>query len=179
MTRSYDDEFARFVAARSRALLRTAHLLPGDPGAAEDLLQIALLKTYRHWPRLTNREAPDAFVRRVMVTSQASWWRRRRVREDSAAVVPERQVADATQAADVRDELWRVLARLPVRMRAVLVLRYWEDLSEAETARVLGCSAGTVKSQASRGLARLRTELAPSEVAPTILSRLAPGKEPT
>lgn len=178
MTRSYDDEFARFVAARSRTLLRTAHLLTGDLAAAEDLLQIALLKTYRHWPRLTNREAPDAFVRRVMVTSQASWWRRR-VREDTARVVPERAVADSTGAADVRDELWRALARLPVRMRAVLVLRYWEDLSEAETARVLGCSAGTVKSQASRGLARLRTELAPSEVAPTILSRLAPGKEPT
>jgi len=174
MTRSYDDEFACFVAARSTALLRTAHLLTGEIGSAEDLLQIALLKTYRHWPRLTNREAPDAFVRRVMVTTQASWWRRRRVREDTAAVVPERAVADSTRAADVRDELWRALARLPVRMRAVLVLRYWEDLSEAETARVLGCSAGTVKSQASRGLARLRDELAPT----TVDLSLVQGKEP-
>ena len=179
MARSYDEEFAHFVAARSMALLRTAHLLTGDLGTAEDLLQTALLKTYRHWPRLTNREAPDAFVRRVMITSQASWWRRRRVREDSAAVVPEPAVADATRAADVRDELWRALARLPVRMRAVLVLRYWEDLSEAETARVLGCSAGTVKSQASRGLARLRTELASTAVDQSSVSRLVPGKEPT
>ncbi len=110
-----------------------------------------------------------------MVTSQASFWRRRRVQEHSAASLPEQTVADATRTSDVRDELWRALARLPTRMRAVLVLRYWEDLSEAEAARVLGCSAGTVKSQASRGLSRLRIELG---AAPSGLS-LVIRKEPT
>jgi len=133
------------------------------------------LKTYRHWLRLNNWEAPDAFVRRVMVTSRASWWRRRRVAEDSTGVVPERAEADSTGVADLRDELWQALAALPPRMRAVLVLRYWEDLSEAETARILECSAGTVKSQASRGLARLRAALEPH----ALELEYIPRKEPT
>ncbi len=164
MSRSDDEEFRLFVLARSRALLRTAYLLTGDMGAAEDLLQTALLKTYRHWPRITHRDAPDAFVRRVMVTSHASWWRRRRVLEQSVAVLPERISPGDSSASAARDEMWETLAGLPARMRAVLVLRYWEDLSEAETARLLGCSTGTVKSQASRGLARLRDQLAPESV---------------
>jgi DNA-directed RNA polymerase specialized sigma24 family protein len=137
MTDRVEAAFAAFVSARSPALLRTAYLLTGDRGHAEDLLQTALLKTFRHWDRIRHQDRPEAFVRKVMVNSQRMVWRRRAVLEHVA--------------------IWQVLARLPPRMRAVLVLRYWEDLSEKETAEVLGCSVGTVKSQASRGLTRLRT----------------------
>jgi len=137
MTDRVEAAFAAFVSARSPALLRTAYLLTGDRGHAEDLLQTALLKTFRHWDRIRHQDRPEAFVRKVMVNSQRMVWRRRAVLEHVA--------------------IWQVLARLPPRMRAVLVLRYWEDLSEKETAEVLSCSVGTVKSQASRGLTRLRT----------------------
>lgn len=162
MSGGSDEDFQRFVAARSATLLRTAYLLTGDIWHAEDLLQIALLKTYRHWNRLENTTSPDAFVRKVMANSRASWWRRRRVAKDSVETVPEAAVSDDSGSTVDRDEMWRALAQLPFRMRAVLVLRYWEDLSEAETARVLDCAPGTVKSQASRGLARLRAQLGDS-----------------
>lgn len=156
--RQRDAAFGEFVSRRSTQLLRTAYLLTGDRGHAEDLLQTALLKTYRHWDRLRDKEDPAAFVRRVMATSYAMSWRRRRVAESLTGEPPDRG-AEATDGAD-RDEMWRALATLPPRMRAVLVLRYWEDLSEVETAAVLDCSLGTVKSQASRGLARLRAQIA-------------------
>lgn len=159
MAREHDDEFHAFVVARSSSLIRTAFLLTGDQGHAEDLLQTALLKTYRHWTRLHAPSNAEAFVRRVMITSYASWWRRRRPAERSVADVPDRLGDEPVASVGARDEMWRALAALPPRMRAVLVLRYWEDLSEAETARILGCARGTVKSQASRGLERLRTEL--------------------
>jgi len=161
-----DERFRDFVVRRSPDLLRTAYLLTGDRGHAEDLLQTALLKTYRHWNRLRNQEDPGAFVRRVMVTSQAMAWRRRRVDERVTDELPETASTRDTPAAGDQDDMWHTLAQLPPRMRAVLVLRFWEDLSEAETARVLECSVGTVKSQSSRGLARLRTQL-PGRSAPT------------
>lgn len=149
-----EERFRAFVAARSHALLRTAYLLTGDRGHAEDLLQVALVKTYRHWAGL---EQPESYVRRVLVHQHISGWRRKRVTEQSFARLPETAVEDRRVASvDTRDELWRALATLPPRTRAVLVLRYWQDLSETETAHILGCSVGSVKSQASRGLARLR-----------------------
>jgi RNA polymerase sigma-70 factor (sigma-E family) len=151
--------FRQFVLARSPALLGTAFLLTGDRGAAEDLLQIALLKLYRQWPRLRDTENPEAYMRRVMANQRISWWRRRRVPEDAVDPPPDRPSSDATAGIDQRIELWQALHRLPPRTRAILVLRYWEDLSEVETARVLGCSVGSVKSQASRGLRRLREVL--------------------
>lgn len=155
-----DDEFAAFVAQRSTALLRTAYLLTGDRGHAEDLLQTALVKTYRHWGRLTNREDPSAFVRRVLVTTHAGWRRRVRVAEFLSTTPLLQQAADDTPDLGERDRLVTALAALPPRMRAVLVLRYWEDLSEAGTAEVLGCSVNTVKTHTTRGLARLRAQLA-------------------
>jgi RNA polymerase sigma-70 factor (sigma-E family) len=156
-----EDEFREFVLARSPALLGTAYALTGDRGLAEDLLQVSLLKTYRHWRRVRHSGSPDAYVRRVMANQRISWWRRRRVAEADRPV-PDR-AAPADPGPEQRDELWRALQQLPPRTRAVVVLRYWEDLSEAETARILGCSAGTVKSQASRGLARLRAVLIDDE----------------
>jgi len=156
MTDRVEAAFAAFVSARSPALLRTAYLLTGDRGHAEDLLQTALLKTFRHWDRIRHQDRPEAFVRKVMVNSQRMVWRRRAVLEHVVADVPDRSGPFNDDDAD-HDAIWQVLAQLPPRMRAVLVLRYWEDLSEKETAEVLSCSVGTVKSQASRGLTRLRT----------------------
>ncbi len=146
-----DDDFQTFVEERYGTLLRTAYLLTGDRDRAEDALQSALLAVMSNWRRITQ---PEAYLRRVMLNQLVSGWRRNRVVEVLTAVLPERAAPE--QPADRRDELWSALRRLPVRMRAVLVLRYWEDLSEQQTAEALGCSVGTVKSQASRGLVRLR-----------------------
>jgi RNA polymerase sigma-70 factor (sigma-E family) len=150
----FDDEFAEFVTRWSPALLRVAFLLTSDRGEAEDLLQTALLKTARHWSRLSDREAAYAYVRRVLVTTHTSWRRRRRVHEVFLDHVPDHAVDEPT-AIEAGHAL-RALEQLPPRMRAVVVLRWYEGLSEAETAQALGCSIGSVKSQASRGLARLR-----------------------
>jgi RNA polymerase sigma-70 factor (sigma-E family) len=146
-----DEEFQRFVEERYGVLLRTAYLLAGDRHRAEDLLQSALLVLLSSWRRI---DKPEAYLRRVMVNQLVSGWRRRRIVEVLTAVLPDRAAAQPDE--DRRDELWSALRRLPARMRAVLVLRYWEDLSEQQTADALGCSVGTVKSQSSRGLARLR-----------------------
>jgi RNA polymerase sigma-70 factor (sigma-E family) len=154
--------FREFVAARSPALLRTAWMLTGDAQLAEDLLQTALARTWPHWSRIADGY-PEAYVRRVMVRTHGSWWRRDRRRPETAlGVVPEGadpRPGDAYGAVDDRDGLARALVALPRRQRQVVVLRYYEDLPEAEVAALLGCSTGTVKSQASKGLAKLRAAL--------------------
>jgi RNA polymerase sigma-70 factor (sigma-E family) len=147
-----DEGFRTFVEQRYASLLRTAYLLTGATHAAEDLLQSALLASMSRWRRMDH---PEAYVRRVMVNQLVSRQRRRRLVEVLTAVLPERPGPEPTEPG-LRDEMWQALRQLPVGMRAVLVLRYWEDLSEAQTAEALNCSVGTVKSQASRGLARLR-----------------------
>jgi RNA polymerase sigma-70 factor (sigma-E family) len=158
-----DEAFRQLVTRRGPALLRTAFLLTGDLASAEDLVQAALTQTYAAWGRLREPAAAEGYVRRTMATTYVSWWRRHR-RERVTDAVPEPAVSTRDADADLqtvlaRSVLWPLLARLPRGQRAVLVLRYYEDLSEAETARQLGCTVGTVKSQASRALARLRTEL--------------------
>lgn len=151
------EAFREYVAGRSPALLRTAYLLTGHRGDAEDLLQTALAKTYLAWDRIRDREALDAYVRRVMVNTHTSWWRRRKLDEHPTDVLPERHVdRDQAEGLALHDALWTALAALPRRQRAMVVLRYYEDLSEAETAHVLGVSLGTVKSTTSRALAKLR-----------------------
>ena len=151
------EAFRGYVAARSPALLRTAYLLTGNRADAEDLLQTALAKTYLAWDRIREREAVDGYVRRVMVNTQTSWWRRRKVDEYATDELPERGSGrDATDDLALHDALWTALGTLPKRQRAMVVLRYYEDLSEAETAQVLGVSVGTVKSTTSRALAKLR-----------------------
>ncbi|MCW2776945.1 MAG: polymerase, sigma-24 subunit, subfamily [Frankiales bacterium] len=152
------DEFRTWVAARSGVHLRTAYLLTGSRSDAEDLLQTALAKTYLAWDRVREREALDGYVRRVMVNTQTSFWRRRRVDERSTASLPEHGGRDLTADLDLHDALWAALSGLPARQRAAVVLRYYEDLSEAETAAVLGVSVGTVKSSTSRALAKLRDD---------------------
>jgi RNA polymerase sigma-70 factor (sigma-E family) len=151
------EAFRGYVAARSPALLRTAYLLTGNRADAEDLLQTALAKTYLAWDRIREREAVDGYVRRVMVNTQTSFWRRRKVDEYATDALPERASGrDATDDVVLHDALWTALAALPKRQRAMVVLRYYEDLSEAETASLLGVSVGTVKSTTSRALVKLR-----------------------
>jgi RNA polymerase sigma-70 factor (sigma-E family) len=151
------EAFQAYVVGRSPALLRTAYLLTGNRADAEDLLQTALAKTYLAWDRIREREALDGYVRRVMVTTQTSFWRRKRP-ESLYDEVPERPGRDAHADADLHDALWSSLGRLSRKQRAAVVLRYYEDLSEAETARVLGVSVGTVKSTTSRALSLLRED---------------------
>jgi RNA polymerase sigma-70 factor (sigma-E family) len=153
------EEFRQYVAARSGALLRTAVLLTGDPGLAEDLVQTALARTYLFWARIRDREAVDAYTRRVLVTTYATWWRRKWRGEVPAETLPDRPGRDPYEQVAAGVALRAALARLPRRMRAVVVLRYWDDLPESEVAALLGCSVGTVQSQASRGLARLRADV--------------------
>lgn len=151
--------FEEFVQGSSPRLFRTALLLTGhDRAAAEDLLQVALERAYRHWTRICRSDEPERYVRRILANASHDRWRRaarRRERSmhagDAAAVTDDHAAAVAD-----RDLLMRALAGLPKRQRTVLVLRYYGDLSEVEIADILGCSVGTVKSQASRGLARLR-----------------------
>jgi RNA polymerase sigma-70 factor (sigma-E family) len=151
------EAFRAYVAARSPALLRTAYLLSGNRADAEDLLQTALAKTYLAWDRIRERDALDGYVRRVMVNAHTSRWRRRKIDEYPTDDLPERSgQRDATEDLALHDALWTALAGLPKRQRAAVVLRYYEDLSEAETAQVLGISVGTVKSTTSRALVKLR-----------------------
>jgi RNA polymerase sigma-70 factor (sigma-E family) len=147
-------EFDAFVVARSPALLRTAYLLVHDDALAEDLLQTSLTKAWFAWRRIEGE--PEAYVRRILVTTSASWWRRKWTRETPVADLPE-SAAVATEPS-VWQDLWDAIGHLPGRQRAVVVLRYLEDRTEAETARLLGCSVGTVKSQSAKALAKLRLD---------------------
>lgn len=149
-------DFDEFVVARSQALLRTAYLLVQDEGRAEDLLQASLTKAWFAWKRIDT--SPEAYVRRILVTTSASWWRRRWMGETPTAELPERPSVGS--GLEDGQDLWDALGRLPRRQRAVVVLRYLEDRSEAETAELLDCSVGTVKSQCSRALAKLRLDSA-------------------
>ncbi|WP_020578319.1 SigE family RNA polymerase sigma factor [Actinopolymorpha alba] len=160
------EEFSSYVAARHGALTRTAFLLTGDHHAAEDLVQTALARTYLVWRRIHNHEALDTYVRRAMVNEHTAWWRRAwRRRETLTAELPDRPATDPRgdpdSLADRDGDLWRLLRSLPAHQRAAIVLRYFEDLSEAETAEILGCSIGTVKSRTHRALAALRSGITP------------------
>jgi RNA polymerase sigma-70 factor (sigma-E family) len=162
-----DEEFTAYLNARQPALLRTAYLLTGDRHQAEDVLQTSLAKLYLAWDRVQDRDSVDAYVRRIMVNENNSVWRRGwKKREHATDVVPE-----GSPHVDAYDEgasaaLWDVVQTLPKKARAVVVLRYYEQLTEAETAELLGISVGTVKSQASRALAALRERM-PADLNPS------------
>ncbi|MEV0145427.1 MULTISPECIES: SigE family RNA polymerase sigma factor [unclassified Nonomuraea] len=152
-----EHSFGDFVAARATSLLRVAYLACGNEAEAEDLLQTALERTYRNWERI-QKDSPEPYVRRVIVNTAISRARRRKILN----IIPTRVLPEAPARStdvDLRHVLMDALRDLPPRQRAVVVLRYWEDLSEAQTAEVLGCSVGTVKSQASKAMAKLRTAL--------------------
>lgn len=159
MGRNDDADFAEFVRSRAGVMRRTAYLLCGDWDRADDLVQTTLVKVYRAWPRLRRSDTLDAYCRQVLVRTSVDGHRRARARPRvSGIAVPDVAVApsDVEDALDVRD----ALTALPAGQRAVVVLRYWEDLSVAETARLLHCSEGTVKSQAAKGIAALRSRIA-------------------
>jgi RNA polymerase sigma-70 factor (sigma-E family) len=154
-----DRGFREYVTTRSASLLRTAYLLTGNRADAEDLVQAALAKTYRAWHRIEDTRALDGYVRKAMVNTHISWWRRRRrLDEYPTDEIPDRAVADHAPGSDLQDALRRAIDRLPQRMRAAVVLRYYEDMSEAEVADALGVSLGTVKSTVSRAVAKLRID---------------------
>jgi RNA polymerase sigma-70 factor (sigma-E family) len=150
--------FRDYVASRSRSLLRTAYLLTGNAADAEDLVQSALAKTYLAWDRIQDRGAIDGYVRRAMVNTHISWWRRRRVEEFPTDELPDQAVADHAGSSDLQETLRKAIDRLPQRMRAAVMLRFYEDMTEAEVADVLGVSLGTVKSTVSRAVAKLRID---------------------
>jgi RNA polymerase sigma-70 factor (sigma-E family) len=164
-------DFDQFVAAHVDDLLRTAYLIAWEQAEAEDLVQECLLKVARRWPRVRLMDQPRAYARRILVnlaTDGARGRARRRVELDPPPPGAGERSVDPLAAFDTHAELVEALGRLPPRQRAVLVLRYFHDLTEAQAAEVLGCSPGTVKSNASRGLARLREafELSPQPGAP-------------
>ncbi len=156
-------DFDEFVATHVDDLLRTACLIVWEQAEAEDLVQECLLKVARRWPRIRRMEQPRAYARRILVNLalDGARGRARRRSELEAGASASPITVDPLAALDTRAELLQQLAQLPVRQRAVLVLRYFNDLTEAQVAEVLGCSPGTVKSSASRGLARLREALQP------------------
>jgi RNA polymerase sigma-70 factor (sigma-E family) len=157
--------FSELVATRSPALLRTAYLVVGDHQLAHDLLQEALVKAYVAWPRLRDVAKAEGYVRRTMVTTAISWRRRRSFHERPVAVVPDLPDVDQTERLASHDDVWAQVCGLPPKQRAVLVLRYYEDLSYADTAEVLGCSVGTVASQVSEALSTLRRRIGPESAA--------------
>lgn len=154
------EDFRDFVTARSPALLRTAFLITGNRADAEDLLQTSLAKTCLAWGRIRDREAREAYVRRTMANTSTSWWRRKRLPQVPLESAPEVAASGGVVpgSGDLHDALWTALAALPQRARAMVVLRYYEDLTEAEVAQVMNVSVGTVKSTVSRALARLRDD---------------------
>lgn len=149
--------FDEFVACRGQALQRFGYVLTGDWGLAEDLLQTALSRAYPRWSRI-QADDPEAYVRKIMVNTWSSWWRRRWRGEQAMPSLPEVAAPDRFADVDNRQALRSALAKLPPRQRAVVVLRYHQDLSEAQVADLLGISIGTVKSQAAKALAALREQ---------------------
>jgi RNA polymerase sigma-70 factor (sigma-E family) len=166
MSNSIDDLFCEFVRTRSPALLRTAFLLTGDRHLAEDLVQDALARTHRGRHRLNDPGHFEAYTRTAMYHQHVSWWRRRRVAESMPGELADvvQPGGDHARRTDLKIALHEALAQLTRRQRAVLVLRFFEDRSEAEAADLLHCSVGTIKSQTSKALARMR------EMAPDLLS---------
>jgi RNA polymerase sigma-70 factor (sigma-E family) len=167
MRREVDEEFASYVRARQHRLLRAAYLVCGDAQLAEDLLQGAFVKLALRWDRLRT-ENPDAYVRRILYRDAVSAWRRTR-RESIAEVLPETLSGDHSTAVGDRLDVERALATLTPRQRAVVVLRYFEDRTEVDTADVLGVSVGTVKSQTHAALARMRERV--PDLSPTLTGR--------
>ncbi len=149
--------FEEFVAGRGQALQRFGYALTGDWALAEDLLQTALARAYPRWSRI-QRDDPEAYVRKIMLNTWSSWWRRHWRGEVPSGQLPEAAGPDHYSIVDSRQALRAALAKLPPRQRAVVVLRYHQDLSEAQVADLLGVTVGTVKSQAAKALATLREQ---------------------
>lgn len=161
MTSARDAEFSAFVSARATRLLRFSTLLVGDAAGGEDLLQTVLEKTYRRWSKSGTARNPDGYVREALLNAARRQWRVRGSRQETlVGLVPDQTIMGGQGTVLVRQALLQALSVLTKQQRAVIVLRYFADQSEAEVARLLGCSAGTVKAHASRGLERMRSDKA-------------------
>lgn len=156
MEPSADTEFTEYMQGRWAQLVRLGYGLTGDRQLGEDLAQTALARAYASWPRVRRAGNPDAYVRKIMVNANHGRFRKHRVAERLTDRPPDTAMADPTGPRDERTTLVAALLTLPYGQRAVVVLRYWMDMTEIETAAALGCSVGNVKSQASRALAKLR-----------------------
>lgn len=163
-TQQARESFEEYVAARRGALLRTAYLLTGQHADAEDLVQLALVKAVPHWRRIC--DDPEPYVRKILAREATNRWRRRRWREVSSDVLPE-TMSEGTDPTD-REVLRQALMRLSPRQRAVVVLRYFDDLTEQQTAEVLGVGLGTVKSHGRDAMARLRELISLEEPLDTV-----------
>lgn len=161
-----EQAFREFVVGRSAVLQRSAYLLTGDREEAKDAVQAALVRVYLAWPRIQRRDAVEAYTRKVLLREVLSWRRRRRLLLVPMAVLPEVPARDAIERIGEHDDVVASVLQLPPRQRAVVVLRYYDDLSEAQTAAALGITVGAVKTHASRGLARLRALLADDATEP-------------
>ena len=150
------DSFTEYATARWAALERAAYLMVGDVGLAQDLVQEVLIKTYVAWPRLRDPASAEAYTRKAITTTAINWFRRRAWSERPSDPPPDSPAPGHADGVEDRAWLWQCLLRLPVRQRVAIVLRYYEDLSEAATAEAMNCAVGTVKSQVSAGLAKLR-----------------------
>lgn len=170
-----EQEFCDYVRSRRPVLLGIAIGLTGNRADAEDLMQAALAKTYLAWDKISDRAALDGYVRRAMVNTHISWWRRRRLEEYPTDEMPDVAVGDHAADSDLREVVVRALNRLPSRMRAAVMLRYLEDKTEPEIADTLGISLGTVKSTVSRAMAKLREDVELSGL-PTCPFRARIGK---
>jgi RNA polymerase sigma-70 factor (sigma-E family) len=157
-----DDEFTDFVAAHGAQLLRTACLVTGDSHLGEDLVQTALAKAYGSWAKVQQADHPVAYVRRLMINTHLSWLRRLTNTERPHERLPDTGTGDHQTAQAETDEMRQALLRLSPRVRTAVVLRYFEDLSEAEAAQHMGCSRSTVNNHVTRGLSALRALLAPA-----------------
>lgn len=153
-------DFTAFVRGRSPALMRSAVLLTGDSHQAEELLQVSLAKAYLAWGRIREQDAAEAYVRRIMVTTNISTWRKVRARLITGTMDREPSEEPGTDI-ETRMDMWSTLRTLPTRQRTVIVLRYYEDLTEAATAQAMGCSIGTVKRYHARALSSLRSTFSP------------------
>jgi len=153
-------DFEEWLLAREGSLHRTARLLTHDTHAAQDLVQTTLAKLYLAWDRISDRDNVDAYARRILVNEHRSTWRRASTRREFTTDTPPDRGETSREYDGVRDAVWAFVGTLPPRQRAVIVLRYYEELTEPEVAELLGISVGTVKSQAHRALAALRARVA-------------------
>ncbi len=170
MRQSDEDRFTAFVRAQSASLFRTAYLITGDHQRAEDLLQSTLVRLYQRWPRVEAMEQPVGYARKVLVNQAVSWWRRRSSREEPLLLLDEPTWDGGVDEVTEHERVWNAVVSLPPRQRAVMVLKYYEDLGVVEIAETLGMAPGTVKSHghaAARRLAELLGEPALSRAQPT------------
>ncbi len=168
MKQSDEERFTEFVRAHSASLFRTAYLMTGDYQRAEDVLQAALVRVYQHWPRVDGMDRPVGYVRKVVVNQSLSWWRKRSSHESPLKVIDEPAWGGQEDEVAEHERVWAAVLSLPRRQRAVTVLRYYEDMTEAQIAETLGMAPGSVKSHSHAAVRRLAELLGEPMEAPAV-----------